>query len=60
MTDFKMEHLSRVVPRLVGGGGSALPSNDDFFDASQELLEFELERLFSDFFPDEAWWPGEF
>ncbi len=60
MTDFKMEHLSRVVPRLVGGGGRALPSNDDFFDLHRELLEFERATQLYDFLPDEGWWPRDF
>jgi predicted phage terminase large subunit-like protein len=60
LTDFKMEHLSRVVPRLVGGGGRALPSNDGFFDTDQELLEFERATQLYDFLPDEGWWPRDF
>ena len=59
--DFKMEHLSRVVPQPGGGGRGAPPSNDGFVDAPQELLEFEGDHwLWNDFVRDEPWGPGEF
>jgi len=50
-TDFKMEHLFRVVPWLGGGAGSAPPSNDGLFDAHRELLEFERATQLYDFPP---------